>query len=260
MGADRTGAVSLGVAGALDHGVVRELAPHAESAGLRAIWVNDTPDGDALASLAAAASATGSLELATGVIPIDRRPAAEIVRAVARLGLPRERLVVGIGSGGLRQGALRAVGEAADELRDAGLRVVIGALGPRMRELAAERAEGVLLNWFTPDAAAAAARASSARTVLYARTVADAAARGALEAEAGRYAGFPAYAAHFAREGIAPLDTTVDLAAADGRARLDAFADAVDELVLRAITPGSRAAELRALVDAAAPGRDDSRG
>ncbi|MET0783994.1 MAG: LLM class flavin-dependent oxidoreductase, partial [Leifsonia flava] len=80
--------VSLGLAGVLDRAAIRELAVAAEAAGLHALWLNDTPDGEALAGLAAAAEVTDRLVLATGVIPFDRWPASVIAERVRDLSLP----------------------------------------------------------------------------------------------------------------------------------------------------------------------------
>ncbi|NUT57575.1 MAG: LLM class flavin-dependent oxidoreductase [Agromyces sp.] len=135
--------------------------------------------------------------------------------------------------------------------------VVVGALGPRMRRLAAEEADGVLLNWLTPDVAAEAtaqlrrdARERSVRSILYARTIAEEAARPALEAEATGYETVPSYAANFERAGIRAIDATIDDAA-----RLGAF-DVVDEVVLRAITPNGSLAELERFAETTARWRD----
>ncbi|MET0297722.1 MAG: LLM class flavin-dependent oxidoreductase [Microbacterium sp.] len=250
--------VSIGVAGNLGPELVGRLAPVVEHAGFHALWVNDTPDGDALEALAAAAATTSTLVLATGVLPVDRRPADAIARETRTLGLPEDRLVLGIGAGGLRVGALSAVGSAADELRERlTARVLVGALGPRMRRLAATRADGALLSWLTPDEAAEQrdalhAFAPDTHVALYARTALDPAAVPARDAEAARYAGYAAYAAHFDRLRIDPLDTVVprgDEAAADD---IRAFAASVDELVLRAITPAHGLADYTAFVEAAA--------
>ncbi|MGL1765637.1 hypothetical protein ACSTIQ_00010, partial [Vibrio parahaemolyticus] len=66
----------------------------------------------ALAALAAAARVTRTLHLATGVVPVDRRPAAQIAAEVASLALPLDRLTLGIGSGIATEGALARVGDA----------------------------------------------------------------------------------------------------------------------------------------------------
>lgn len=247
---------SIGIAGSVPLDAVRRIAPRVEAAGYHALWVNDTPGGDALTSLAAAAEVTSTLRLASGVIPLDRTGGAEIAARVR--DLPAERLRIGVGSGQSRHGlALLETGVA--ELRaGCDLPIVIGALGPRTRALAARVADGILLSWLSPDAAAEAmadlrrdAVGRAVEGVLYARTIAEEAARPALEAETARYAGYPSYAANFARLGLDPRSTTVDLTVPGA---VEAYA-AVDELVLRAITPTGSEDELVRLLDAGAPTR-----
>lgn len=233
------GVVSIGFAGSLGPEAIAEIAPSVEAAGFHTLWINDTPDGDALAALAAAARVTRTLRLATGVVPVDRRPAREIAAEVASLGLPLDRLTLGVGSGMAKEGALARVSEAIDVLHEAGLpRVLVGALGPRMRRLGAERAEGVLLNWVPPTEAAAQAEAlgSRAYVAVYVRTAIVDAARERLDAETARYASFANYAANFARMGVDAADTTIRDVTELGPA-LEAYAAAVDEVVLRAIVP-----------------------
>jgi alkanesulfonate monooxygenase SsuD/methylene tetrahydromethanopterin reductase-like flavin-dependent oxidoreductase (luciferase family) len=246
-------AVSIGIHGRTGAEIVRALARRVEALGFHALWINDVPGGDSLAGLRVAAEATTTLGLATGVIPLDRRPAESLDFA----GIPPERTTIGIGSGGARH-PLGLVRDGIATLRrttDAAL--VVGALGPRMRRLAAEEADGVLLNWLSPKAAAEATAAlrrdaagRPARSILYARTIADEAARPVLEQEARGYETVPAYAANFSRLGIHAIDTTID-----GAERLDAF-DAVDELVLRAITPNGSLDQLVRFAEATARWRD----
>ncbi len=140
--------------------------------------------------------------------------------------------------------------------------IVVGALGPKMRRLAAERADGVLLNWLTPQAAAdadaelrsaaSAAVAPALRSVLYVRTIAAPDARPVLEREVARYETVPSYAANFQRLGIRAIDATVTDAAG-----LAAF-DVVDEVVLRAITPTNSLAELERFVEETARWRSSA--
>jgi alkanesulfonate monooxygenase SsuD/methylene tetrahydromethanopterin reductase-like flavin-dependent oxidoreductase (luciferase family) len=244
-------AVSIGLPGTTDHDTVRALAPRLERLGFDALWLNDVPGGDSLAGLRAAAEVTERLRLATGVIPLDRRPVAKLELA----GLPAERTTVGIGSGGSRH-PLAVVADGIADLRartDAA--IAVGALGPRMRRLAARQADAVVLNWLTPAAAAramdelrrdAGERADEVRGVLYVRTITDGAARAALRREADRYGSYASYAANFARLGVQPIDATIDRGAT-----LAAY-DVVDEVVLRAITEGGTLAELERFADDAA--------
>jgi len=242
-------AVSVGLTGTTGADVIRALAPRIERLGFSTLWVNDVPGGDSLDALRVAALASEELGLATGVIPLDRRPAGTLDLH----GLPTDRMTLGIGSGDathplalVRDGiaTLRAATDAA---------IVVGALGPKMRRLAAERADGVLLNWLTPQAAAdadaelrsaaSAAVAPALRAVLYVRTIAEPDARPVLEREVARYERVPTYAANFERLGIRAKDATVTDAAG-----LAAF-DVVDEVVLRAITPTNSVNELERFVE-----------
>jgi alkanesulfonate monooxygenase SsuD/methylene tetrahydromethanopterin reductase-like flavin-dependent oxidoreductase (luciferase family) len=249
---------SFGIMGSVDPAVIRRLAPLVESAGYHALWINDTAGGDALTAIAAAAETTTTLGLASGVIPLDRESGAEIARRVAELGLPTGRLRIGIGSGNAKHG-LALLERAVDELR-AGVDapIVIGGLGPRTRALAARIADGILLTRLTPETAADAmaelrrdANGRAVEGILYARTIADPAARDALAHEVARYSGIPAYAANEARLGFDPARTTVDLTVPGAAAAFDA----VDELVLRAITPTGAERELVTLLEAGAPTR-----
>lgn len=251
--------ISIGLTGRTAPKAIAAVAARAESAGFRALWLNDVPHGDSLVGLAVAAAATSRLRLGTGVIPLDRRPASEILAATTAQGLPENRLTLGIGSGGPKQ-ALRRVEEGLSELRaGTGAELVVGALGPKMRELGARRADGVLFNWVTPGVVAGMVRelrdtgGSSARAVLYTRTIVSPDARAALEQESAAYASYPSYAAHFERSGFEAIKATID-GSDPGvlREAVSSYLDSVDELVLRAITPVGDGEELLAFVDAVA--------
>ena len=261
-------AVSIGIAGAVGPEGGAAIAAAAERAGFHGLWVNDTPGGDSLAVLAAAAGATSTLELATGVIPVDRRPAGEIVEETRRLALPEDRLVLGIGAGGASQGALALVRENVRRLKgDTRARVLVGALGPKMRRLAADEADGALFSWLTPERAAEqaiefrdAAAPAAGYVALYARTAIDPAAFGRRDDEARRYASYPAYAANFARLAMDPLDTLLPAPGDDDIAPgVAAYTRSVDELVLRVITPNDSLAEHLTFVEAAAVALDATR-
>jgi alkanesulfonate monooxygenase SsuD/methylene tetrahydromethanopterin reductase-like flavin-dependent oxidoreductase (luciferase family) len=245
-----TALVSIGLPGATDPDLLAALAPRIEGLGFHGLWLNDTPDGDALRGLRVVAERTSGLALGTGVIPLDRRPADTLELA----GLPADRLVLGI-SGGAGRGAVARLLDGVETLRAATTaRIVVGALGPVLRRAAAEHTDGVLLSWLTPSAAADAmadlhrdAAGREVSGILYVRTIVDEAARPALVAEAARYEASPAYGANFERLGIHAVDATI--ASAE---RLAEYTAVVDEVVLRAITPDGTADQLEAFVERAA--------
>lgn len=252
----RHGDLSLGVAGALGAARIADIAVRAEAAGFARLWVNDTPGGDALAGLAAAAERTSSIGLATGVVPIDRVPARGLAERATQIAGASGRLMVGIGSGRLREGALAQVAAAIGELREAGVPVLVGAPGPRMRRLAVTASDGVLLNWLTPRAAADQTAAlheiaPDARVALYVRWALEPAARARLDDEASRYDQAPGYAENFARLGFRAHDTVLAPDSADAPGRVRAYREALDEVVLRAITPTDAPHEFAALIDRA---------
>ncbi|MBM7506103.1 LLM class flavin-dependent oxidoreductase [Agromyces aurantiacus] len=244
-------ALSIGLPGTTDHATLRALAPRLERLGFDRLWLNDVPGGDSLAGLRVVAEVTDRLGLATGVIPLDRRP----VEKLDLSGLPAGRTTIGIGSGGARHPLELVSAGLADLRARTTAALAVGALGPRMRRLAARKADAVLLNWLTPTAAQhamedlhrdAGDRAGSVRGVLYVRTIVDGAARAALQREADRYGSYSSYAANFARLGVSPIDATIDRGAT-----LAAY-DVVDEVVLRAITVEGTLAELERFADEAA--------
>jgi alkanesulfonate monooxygenase SsuD/methylene tetrahydromethanopterin reductase-like flavin-dependent oxidoreductase (luciferase family) len=251
------------VAGALDHAIIERVAVAAEAAGYRTLWANDTPGGEGLAALAAAARVTARIRLGVGVIPVDRTPADRIAARVRELKIPQDRLVLGIGAGAMRRGSVPRVEEAVLALKAlVSCPVVVGALGPRMCELGGRVADGVLLNWLTPVQAAVAAESVRAaareagrprpEVAAYVR-VALPEARAKLEAEAERYERFPSYAAHFARMGVRAVETAVIGDPAAIQHGLSAFDSAVDEVVVRAVVPEERHESYLALVEAARP-------
>lgn len=250
--------LSIGIAGAVSADVVRTVAAAAEDQGYRALWINDTPDGDALEKLAVAAEVTSTLGLATGVLPLDRRATTEVL---ARVGdLPAERLRLGIGSGRSRA-PLELLARGIAELRaGTAVPILVGALGPRARKLAAELADGILFSWLTPQAATEAraqlwadAGHRRSQSVLYVRTIVDPEARPELEAEAARYASYPNYAANFARLGITAADTTLELSSPSAALPMQMT---MDEVVLRLITATGSVDELLRIIESRPVGRN----
>jgi alkanesulfonate monooxygenase SsuD/methylene tetrahydromethanopterin reductase-like flavin-dependent oxidoreductase (luciferase family) len=254
--------ISVGVSGAWPPDLVAALAVHVESAGFSRLWVNDVPNGEALLGVSAALAATTQLRVATGVIALDRRSPADVLGRIRELKIPVERLDLGVGSGGWNHPVPRVAG-ALEELRPSGAQLWLGALGPGMRKLGAERWDGMVLNWLTPEVVrdqvhlageqAAGTGRPAPGVALYVRTAVDPRADAVLEEEAARYAGFPGYAANFARLGIDPLATTIR-SVDHTLARLAEFEAAAGEVAVRIVVPGEPTLEDALLVvDATRP-------
>lgn len=259
------GRLGVGVAGTLHPALIRDIGARAEQAGLATLWVNDIPGGDSLAGIAAAALATTGLNLATGVIPFDRVAPQSIAWRVNELGLPQDRLILGVGSGGSRTRPVKLVRDGLRTLRPlVSCPLIVGALGPQMRHLAAVEADGLLMNWLDPASAKAAAEdfhrdadaagRTDSKLALYVRVSIGDAAGEKLRAEAARYERIPGYKANFARLGITAMDAAIAAASAEElRENLRPYLSAVDEVVARLITAGEGRDEYLELVDAIAP-------
>ncbi len=254
----------FGLAATVSHEVIRAAAAACEALGYRTFWVNDTPDGDGMAALAAAASVTQRIALGVGVLPLTRWTPERIAERVRELQLPLDRLRLGIGAGA-GPGALLRVRTGALTLRAAFPgELVIAALGPRMCRLAGELADAVLFNWLTPahveqathwlaEGATAAGRALP-RRYAYVRVSLGREAFPRLEEEAARYERFPGYREHFARMGVRALATALAVEHAEELATaLKPWETRLDETVVRAVTARDRLDEVLALVKAAAP-------
>ena len=176
-------------AGELPTARMAALAQQAERAGVDSVWMADGYYArDALVSLAAIGSATSRVQLGTSVLnPFTRHPAA-LAMAFATLDeLSGGRAIIGIGAGARHQvegqmgydgsRPLTAVREAIDVLERIatgeevdydgqvitarGVRLVIkgarplpiyvGAVGPKMLQLAGERAAGVFVPQTSPE-------------------------------------------------------------------------------------------------------------
>ena len=243
--------------------VIRASAREAERLGYSSFWVNHPGSTDGLAALALAARETQRIELGIGVIPLHTRGPESIVQGVAANALPLDRLLLGVGSP--NPDSLKRVRAGIAELRrQLSTRLVVAALGPQMCRLAGEVADGVLLNWVTPEYArlsaervregAAAARRQPPKIFAYLRVALGPAACDRLQEESNRYAAVPAYGANFARMGLKPIETAIAAESPDAiRKGLAKWRGAVDEIVIRAITAKDTVEEHVALVKAAAP-------
>lgn len=240
--------------------IILASAREAEALGYRSFWVNHPGPVDGLGSLAAAAAETRRVDLGVGVIPLHTRGPESIVEGVRGHALPAARLLLGVGSPNPQ--ALKRVRDGVAAVRtQVSARIIVAALGPKMCALAGEVADGVLFNWLTPEyarrsaelvgAGAAAAKRPMPRLYAYVRVALGAAAERLTE-EGARYDAIPAYHAHFVRMGVKPVDTAIAAASPDGiKTALRAWDGAVDEVVLRAITPKDTVEEHVALVRAA---------
>lgn len=292
-----------------------DLVRLGEAEGYRAVFLPEIAGRDAFAALTAAAGETTDLLLGTGVVPMgSRTPQVTAMGAATVHERSGGRAILGLGTGPAVPGALARLasvvaalrtvfaGGAAD-LDGASLRLSlslaspvplwVSALGPRAVRLAGQIADGVLLNWCTPERVAEAARAVRESAEAAGRDPSDVtiavyvranlgentdAAMAALQAAAGEYASYPAYARQFALMGLEaeaqagaaahragrPLDVPAALVhaigvtgdAAAARTRVQAYREAGADLpiVYTVVGPGDDAEVVARTIRALAPG------
>jgi 5,10-methylenetetrahydromethanopterin reductase len=237
-------------------GLVRD----GESFGYRAVFLPEIRGRDAFAALAALAGETSELMLGTGIVPMTSR---EVVLTAMGAATVQERsgnrMILGLGTGQARRGALDRLAEEVGELRrllggadGEGLSLAIGepvpvwiaALGPKAVALAGRVADGVLLNWCSPERVAearAAVRASAERAgrdpddvtiAVYVRASVGTdpdVALGALKRAFGEYAAYGSYARQF--EGMGMAEEAHAAAEASRAGRPDDIPDQVVERI-----------------------------
>ena len=254
----------FGVAAGLDPEIATPLAARCEELGYGSVWSNDTPIAEGLETLAAFAAKTDKVDLGVAVIAIDRRTPDEIAKRIEELGLPRERLWLGVGAGFSKK-PLTAMREHLPRLRDAlgDVRLVLAAMGPKMCAFAGAEFDGVFFNWMTPEFAADAREhvergASEAGhepppVMGYVRTaIGDDAADRLAKEEAFYRDLHDGYRNHFDRLGEEP--GTVGVAEADpqaGQRELARF-EALDVTVVRGLA-SANLESMSALAEQAAP-------
>ncbi|HZI45311.1 MAG TPA: LLM class flavin-dependent oxidoreductase [Ilumatobacter sp.] len=256
----------FGVSAAVSNDVIESLAREAEQLGYTSFWVNDIPNHDGLESLAAAGAGTTAIKLGVGVIPLDKRPPATIDRDVELQELPLGRLLLGVGSGGGHDALARVRSGVAELQRETSAAVVVGALGPKMAQLAGEVADGVLLNWMTSEylaqsgelvreAAQQAARPAPS-LMAYVRCGLEPGAEQRLDQELAYYDSVSYFQEHLARMGASGRDTCVLAPDSNGlQAGIARFEAVLDETIVRAITPTDDLDDLQELLRACAPDR-----
>lgn len=248
---------------------VAAIAREGERLGYAAVFLPETGARDTLATLTGLAGETGELLLGTGVIPMGARsPKLAAMAAATVQERSGGRHILGVGTGGSRPGALGELRSYVAEIRElldtnplplpAPVPNWIAALGPRAVRLAGEIADGVMLNWCTPErvaeardairaAAGEAGRDPDAVTIaVYVRGAFSDRAEEALLAAAGEYASYPAYARQFEAMGVEPTaEAVVDAVCLRGdpdraRDRLEAYRRAGADLpvVYPVLAPG----------------------
>jgi alkanesulfonate monooxygenase SsuD/methylene tetrahydromethanopterin reductase-like flavin-dependent oxidoreductase (luciferase family) len=274
-----------------------ELAAAGEAGGFTALFLPEVGTRDTLVTLAALAGETDRLTLATGVVPLASRSPALLASAAATVQeRSGGRFVLGLGTGPSRPGALGRLRATVQALRAAFSggtgqvdhetvrcalplpfppEIWVAALGPRATRLAGEVADGVLLNWCTPErvaaaveqvaagAAAAGRNPSDITIAVYVRAALTAGSAAAARTAAAEYASYPAYRAQFVTMGIDPDDAAAVVAGvmlddpATARERVGVYRAAGADLpVVYPVVPAGRPSADAALetLRAAAPG------
>lgn len=256
----------FGVAAGLDPDVATPLAARCAELGYSSMWSNDHPAASGLETLASFAEGSDSLDLGVAVLALDRHDPEDVARRIDDLGLPRERLLIGVGAGFSKK-PLTTMRDAVPRLRDAlgDVRIVLAAMGPKMCALGGAEYDGVFFNWMTPRFAAdarknvergAADASREAPPVLgYVRTAVGSDAAERLAKEEAFYRDLhDGYRNHFRRLG--EPEGTVGVAATDAGEAQTALAayEALDVAVVRGLA-SARLDAMATVAEAAAPAR-----
>jgi len=148
---------AFGVTAGLDAGVAEPLAGRCAMLGYVSMWSNDHPGAAGLDTLATFAHSVPGIDFGVAVIALDRHTPESIAARIEDLGLPQDRLWIGVGAG-FSEKPLTTMREVLPALREAlpKVKIVLAAMGPKMCGLAGSGYDGAFLNWMTPEAAEAA--------------------------------------------------------------------------------------------------------
>jgi alkanesulfonate monooxygenase SsuD/methylene tetrahydromethanopterin reductase-like flavin-dependent oxidoreductase (luciferase family) len=270
MTADRAGSrTALALRDALPWDDVVEIVRTAEQTGYETVFLPEVGAREAFSTLAALAARTTTIRLATGVVTtVARRVSVTAMAAATVHDVSGGRMILGLGTGPSGPGALDRLGRYVEDVRELfgggtieeerrgepfrlgiaverPLPVWIAALGPKAVALAGAIADGVILNWCTPERVAqarsaiersahAAGRDPHEVTIAaYVRAVVGQEPEHAmpgLRSMAALYASYPAYARQFAAMGLGD----------EARAAADALRsrelDRVPERLVRSVT------------------------
>ncbi len=270
-----------------------DIVATVEETGYESNFTPEIGAREAFATLAGFASRTDRLRLATGVLPIWSREVRRMAMGAATLqDLSRGRFILGLGSldtieqtrayvSGVRrilEGGAVAGGDARpiDLLPERPVPTYLAALGPRMTELAGAVADGVILNWCTPERVATAREQialgaererrdpANVAVVVFVRACLghdETHAAAALEEAAAQYAAMPKYARQFSAMGLTDASAR-DLADAvcvrgtreEALARLGAYGEAgADAVVVYPVPAGEATSSITGTILALAP-------
>lgn len=231
------------------------------------MWSNDHPMASGLETVAEFAEAAPTQEVGVAVLALDRHQPVDIAQKVSELSLDPGRLWIGIGAGFTKR-PLSVVREGLRAVRSAlpgAAQVVVAAMGPKMCALAGAEADGVFLNWMTPEKASwareqvhagarDAGRESPPPVFGYVRVAVGSDAKERLLKEESFYRGLhQGYIRHF--ESLESAPGTIGIAARDPaevRAELARYEPALDHIVVRALAHADLKS-LEAVADAARP-------
>ena len=237
---------------------LEQIVATSEQTGYAALFLPEIGGRrDVFAALTGLAPSAPELTLASGVATIvSRTPLATAMGAVTVAERSGGRMLLGLGTGPARKGALDALRDFVRTVRTlldgaevksarlsldpgAAVPIWIAALGPRAMRLAGEVADGVLLNWCPPErvafareriregAEAAGRDPASIRVGVYVRAAVGQGAPGdaGLRMAAAEYASYPSYRRQFEDAGLGKEAERA--ASSDGGDVPDALLDAV---------------------------------
>ncbi len=275
------------------------LASTAEEAGYQSAWLPETMGRDAIAELVALVGATKRLTVGTGIVPVfGRQPTLTAAAMATAAAVAPGRVILGVGIGHrdalvgghgiefsrpfahtrefveitrqlLRGESVENVGDIyrierfrVDCTPSSPVPVYIAALRPAMLRMAGAIADGVLMNWATPDriresiehiqagAREAGRSPDEIRIASYLRTcVSDDTERveQACRTQIARYGSMVYYRNYFSEIGFAAEAEALEAAWAKGDAA--GAADVVDRRMIQALTIYGTAAECRARLE-----------
>lgn len=195
---------------ALDTDAAVVTAAELEELGYATLWMAGG-QGNNLPQITEVVRGTSRIQVASGILSVDRVPSAAVAAAYA--DLPAGRFVVGLG-GAHGPRPLAALGDYLDEIEAAvpPSARILSALGPRMLELARDRASGAYPYLVTTDYVASAREILGAgpQLAVLMNVVASADRAEVRETVRGGslkfLAGMPGYAANFRRMGFTDAD------------------------------------------------------